>query len=237
VSTQSIVNWVVCLTSNLPPSQAPTLALIVAAAVRLERINLAQLGRRLAGQVAAKPTTKRVWRFTCNDRIEIADAMKGVIARLVRNRKKRLIVSFDWTGFRSFHTLMAAAAIKGRAGPLRWASYPEWKLFRSQNSLAEGLLRLLRTLLPDPLKVISRADRGFGRAEWAAVCQELKFHCVVRITSKAPVACTRYRGVLSHYPTVRGIGPGAAGCAIPGRRAGEPPCGGPVAAGPAQEAR
>jgi hypothetical protein len=68
---------------------------------------------------------------------------------------------------------MAAACIRGRAVPLLWASHPQWKLLRSQNTLEEGLLRLLRTLVPESVDVVILADRGFGRAEWAAVCQEL----------------------------------------------------------------
>jgi hypothetical protein len=55
------------------------------------------------------------------------------------------LVSFDGTAFQDFHTLMAAACLKGRSIPWLWASDPEWKLLRSQNSLEEGLLRLLRT--------------------------------------------------------------------------------------------
>jgi hypothetical protein len=184
VSTQSIISWVVGITSTPLPSQSQTLAAVVAAAVQLERLNLAWLGRRLAGPVAAKHKIKRVRRFTCNDRIEISDAMKGVIDRLVHKRRKRLIISFDWTEVRHSHTLMAAASIKGRAVPLLWASYPQWKLFRSQNGPEEGMLRSLRGLIPEPLKVVIPADRGFGRAEWAAVCRERKFPYVVRIAPK-----------------------------------------------------
>jgi hypothetical protein len=44
--------------------------------------------------------------------------MAEVIKKLVRKRRKRLLVSFDWTEFRDFHTLMAAACIKGRSVPL-----------------------------------------------------------------------------------------------------------------------
>jgi hypothetical protein len=131
--------------------------------------------------------------------------MAGVIARLVRKRKKRLLVSFDWVEVRSFHTLMAAACIGGRAVPLLWASYPGWKLLRSQNSLEEGLPRLLRTLIPTSVEVMILADRGFGRAEWAAVCQELDFRYLVRIKPAVTVASARYRGVLSKYPVHKGI--------------------------------
>jgi hypothetical protein len=206
VSTQSILSWITCVTSNLLPSQSQTLAVLVAAAIRTDRPNLATIGRRLAGPITAKSAIRRVWRFTDNQRVEVCDAMAGIIARLVRRRrKKRLLVSFDWTEVRSFHTLMAAACIGGRAVPLLWSSYPEWKLTRSQNSLEEGLLRLLRTLIPETVKLVILADRGFGRAEWAAVCQELGFSYVVRIKPAVTVSCARYRGVLSRYPTKKGM--------------------------------
>jgi hypothetical protein len=181
VSTQCILGWVAAVTSNLLPSQSSTLAALVAAAVRTERLNLASIGRRMAGGVAAKYTIKRAWRFTCNRRVEVPAAMAGVVGGLTRRRKKPLIVSLDWTEVRDFHTLMAAACIGGRAIPLIWASYSGSSLRRSQNSLEERLLRKLRDLIPRSVPVTILADRGFGRAEWAAACQELGFHYVVRI--------------------------------------------------------
>jgi hypothetical protein len=205
VSAQCILDWLVCVTANLLPSQSQTLAVLVAAALHTERPNLATIGRQLAGPTTAKSAIKRAWRFTDNHRVEVADAMAGVIGRVVRKRKKRLVVRFDWTEFRPFHTRMAAACIRGRAVPLLWASYPQWKLLRSQNSLEEGLLRLLRTLVPESVEVVILADRGFGRAEWAAVCQELGLGYLVRIKPAVTISCRRYRGVLSHYPVHKGI--------------------------------
>jgi Transposase DDE domain len=205
VSSQSILAWVVSVSSNLLATQSATLAALVAAAVRCERINLAAIGRRMAGEVAAKYTTRRAWRFACNRRVEVSVAMAGVIARLARRRKKRLIVGLDWTDVRSFHTLMAAASIGGRAVPLLWASYTGSKLRRSQNALEERLLRKLAELVPGPFRVVILADRGFGRAEWAAVCRELRFHYVVRIKPDVAVSCPRYRGVLRKYPTRKGM--------------------------------
>jgi hypothetical protein len=205
VSTQPILTWVLTVTTGLLTSQSKTLAVLVAAAIRCERPNLAQVGRAMAGPITAKSAIRRAWRFTCNQRIEVADAMAEVITKLVRKRPKRLLVSFDWTEFRRFHTLMAAACIKGRSVPLLWASYPEWKLLRSQNGLEEGLLRLLRTFIPESIPVVILADRGFGRAEWAAVCQELGFGYLVRIKPHVTVACRRYRGLLSKYPVFKGM--------------------------------
>jgi Transposase DDE domain len=205
VSTQSILDWVVCVTSNLLPSQSATLAALVAAAVRTERLNLATIGRKMAGKVAAKHTIKRAWRFTCNRRVEVRTAMADVVQRLARKRKKPLLISLDWTDVRDFHTLMAAACIGGRAVPLVWASYSGKSLKRSQNSLEERLLRKLRDLIPESVPVTILADRGFGRAEWAAVCQELKFRYVVRIKPDVTIYCSRYRGVLRKYPTKKGM--------------------------------
>jgi hypothetical protein len=113
--------------------------------------------------------------------------------------------SFDWTEVRHFHTLMAAACLGGRAVPLLWASYPAWKPSRSQNALGEGLLRTPRALIPESVPTVILADRGFGRAEWAAVCQELGFRYVVRIKPAVTASCPRYRGVLSRYPTRKGM--------------------------------
>ena len=205
MSPQSIMSWVRMVTAGLLPSQSATVAVLVAAAVRLERLNIAQLGRRMAGAVAAKHTIKRAWRFTCNHRVEIADAMQGVITRIGRRRKRRLLICLDWTDFRCFHTLVASACLGGRAVPLLWASYTTPKLKRSQNSLEERLLRRLKSMIPGSFQVVILADRGFGRAEWAAVCQELKFHYVVRIRPDVTIACPRFRGVLRRYPVTRGM--------------------------------
>jgi DDE family transposase len=205
VSTQSLVEWIACVTSNLRPGQSRTLAALVVAAVRLERVNLALIGRKMAGAITAKAAIKRAWRFTGNRRVEVADAMAGVIQRLARKRKKPLLISFDWTDVRDFHTPMAAACIGGRAVPLLWASYTDPKLRRSQDALEERLWRRLKALLPGGARVIILADRGFGRAEWAAVCQELGFRYVVRIKPDVTISCSRHRGVLRRYPVKRGM--------------------------------
>src|SRR5215831_8375526 len=97
VSTQSILTWVLTATTRLLPSQSKTLAVLVAAAIRCERPNLAQVGRKMAGPITAKSAIKRAWRFTCNERIEVSDAMAEVIQKLVRTRKKRILISFDRT--------------------------------------------------------------------------------------------------------------------------------------------
>jgi hypothetical protein len=204
------VSWVLSVCLSLRKSQTKTLADLVSVALQVGRVSLAELGRLLAEEMdgAAKHSIKRVWRFTVNNRVHVSDAMHGPLRWLLSSRrqwkKRPLVVTFDWTQVRSFHTLMAAAVIEGRGVPLLWASYEEWELHKSQNNLEEGLLRLLKTLLPAWIRVIVVADRGFGRTELARTCQQLGFHYVIRIRPEVHVACAAFRGQLNCLPVKRG---------------------------------
>jgi hypothetical protein len=78
------IAWVISVCAGtLRLSQAKTLAALVASAVRVERCSLANLGRGMLG--TAKHQIKRCWRFVANDRVEPADAMRGV----ARNHGRR----------------------------------------------------------------------------------------------------------------------------------------------------
>jgi hypothetical protein len=191
---------VLSVATGLRLSQAKTLADLTAAALSVGRASLAAIGRRLAGSSAAKHRIKRAWRFCANPRVEVSAGLAGVIDRLTRRRKKPLLVALDWVDVRSFQTLMAAAVRRGRAVPLLWASYPEWRLFRSQNSLEEGLLRLLRSQIPAGVRIILLADRGFGRAELAKTCQQIGVSFVIRIKPDVRVRHPRYAGRLDDFP-------------------------------------
>lgn len=204
------VRWIVSVCIGLRKSQVKTLADLVSVAVQIGRVSLSELGRLLAEQRAgaAKHGIKRAWRFTANERVHVSDAMQGPLRWLFHSRQRwknhPLVVTFDWTEVRRFHTLMAAAVIDGRGVPLLWASYEEWVLYKSQNNLEEGLLRLLKSLLPPWMTVIVVADRGFGRTELARTCQQLGFHYVIRIKPDVHVECRDFRGKLALFPVKRG---------------------------------
>lgn len=204
------VLWVTSVCTALRKSQTKTLADLVSAALCVGRVSLSELGRLLAEEAdgAAKHAIKRVWRFTSNDRVHISDGMQGPLRWLLRSRRWRdvpLLVTFDWTEVRDFHTLMAAAVIRGRGVPLLWASYEEWHFHKSQNNLEEGLLRLLKSLLPEGIQVILLADRGFGRTELARTCQQLGLHYVIRIKPDVHVKCGKHTGNLSDLKVKRGV--------------------------------
>ncbi len=209
------IAWVLSLCTDLRKSQAKTLADLTAAALRVGRVSLAALGRQLAGPAACKHRIKRTWRFCANQRVVVADAMRGLVRHLLKRRRAKpgkyrrkprpLLVAFDWTDLRSFHTLMAAAVMRGRAVPLLWATYTKWKLAKSQNNLEEGFLWLLRDLIPPGVPVILLADRGFGRTELARLCRQLDFRYVVRIKPDVWVEGPEHTGKLKDYPVTKGM--------------------------------
>jgi hypothetical protein len=200
------IAWVVSVCSSyLRLSQAKTLAELVASAMRCQRISMANIGRQMQG--AAKHQIKRCWRFCDNDRIETADAMRPILARLLKKRKKKLLIAMDWVDVRSFQTLMASAVLKGRSTPIAWASTTGhvYDGHKSRNAFEESLLLVLRDMIPLNVKVIILADRGFGRTALATFCQKHGFGYVIRIQPKVTVRLRGFHGKLLDYPVKKGI--------------------------------
>ena len=200
------IAWVVSVcAASLRLSQAKTLSVLVAAAMRVERASLANLGRQMVG--SAKHQVKRCWRFCANERVEPADAMRGVVARLVKRRKKPLLVALDWVDIKGFQTLVASAVLKGRSTPLCWASCEghTYDGHRSRNAFEESLLLVLRSMVPPAVKVILLADRGFGRCALAVFLRRHGFSYLIRIQPKVTVKLKGFSGKLLDYPVFKGI--------------------------------
>jgi hypothetical protein len=200
------IAWVVCVCAGcLRLSQVKTLAILVGSALSVQRISLANLGRSMLG--TTKHQIKRAWRFCANERIETADAMRGVVKKVLKKRKKPLLIALDWVDIRSFQTLMAAAVLHGRSVPLCWASCQKhvYDGHKSRNAFEESLLLVLASMIPAGQKVILLADRGFGRTELARFCQNQGFDYVIRIQPNVHVRCASYSGKLLDYPVHKGI--------------------------------
>jgi hypothetical protein len=202
------IAWVVTVCAvSLRLSQAKTLGILVASAMRVQRISLANIGRMMDGCV--KHQIKRCWRFCANERVETADAMRPIVARLLkkRSKKKKLLVALDWVDIKGFQTLLASVVLKGRSTPIAWASTSNhiYDGHRSRNAFEESLLLVLRDMIPQAIKVIILADRGFGRTALATFCQQQKFGYVIRIQPSVTVRLRGFRGKLLDYPVYKGI--------------------------------
>lgn len=201
------IAWVVSVCAGfLRLSQAKTLAALAASAMRAERASLGNIGRHMMGR--AKHQIKRCWRFVANERVEPSCAMEGVVRALVRKRRKKpLLVALDWVDLRGFNTLVAAAVLRGRSVPLCWASCEghAYGGHKSRNAFEESLLLVLRSMVPQEVKVVILADRGFGRAELARFCQLHGPSYVIRVKSDVWVRCASYDGNLFDYPVSKGV--------------------------------
>jgi hypothetical protein len=200
------IAWVLTVCADcLRLSQAKTLAILVGAAMHVQRISLANIGRAMSG--ATKHQIKRCWRFCANQRVETADAMQGILAKLLKKRKKKLLVAVDWVDIKGFQTLMASIVLKGRSVPICWASTTNhvYDGHRSRNAFEESLLLVLRNMIPRQIQVIVLADRGFGRTALATFCQREGFGYVIRIQPKVTVRLCGFQGKLLDYPVYKGI--------------------------------
>jgi hypothetical protein len=201
------VAWVVCVcASYLRLSQAKTLGALVDGAMRCQRASLASIGRQMLG--TAKHQIKRCWRFCANERIETADAMHGILKRVLQKRRKPLIVSLDWTDIRQFSMLMACVVLKsGRSVPICWASCTKnvFEGHKSRNAFEESLLLVLRSMIPPGQQVVLLADRGFGRTELARFCQRYGLDYVIRIKPDVWIRSAGYEGKLLDYPVRKGV--------------------------------
>jgi hypothetical protein len=160
----------------------------------------------MPGPARIKHRIKRVDRFVGNRRIEISDAMSGVITWLLGRSRRRIVLALDWVDVRGFKVLELVATFQGRGVPLLWATYEKWKFHKSQNQLEDGLMRLFVSLIPDPDRFIVVADAGFLRAEFARTLQTLGLHYVIRINPKVLIQHSRYSGNLLQFPVHRGMG-------------------------------
>lgn len=211
--------WVVSVCQDhLRRSQAKTLSVLVAAALSAMRLSLAGIGRQVAeaGDSAAKHAIKRCGRFLANPRIEPAEVMPPIMTGLWRKKlrwhakrpdRRPLLISLDWTKVRSFHVLMAAVVVEGRALPLCWESYRNKVQGKSQNALEEGMLVRIQAALPQGVRIVVLADRGFGRAALIQTCQRLELEYLIRVRGDVRVRATGSRhfdGRLRNYAIRRG---------------------------------
>jgi hypothetical protein len=200
------IAWVVSVCSvSLRLSQAKTLSILVAAAMRVQRVSLANIGRMMEG--STKHQIKRCWRFCANERVETADAMRGIVAQLVKKRKKKLLIALDWVDIKGFQTLLASVVLKGRSTPIAWASTTNhvYDGHRSRNAFEESLLLVVREMIPSTIKVVILADRGFGRTALATFCQRQGFGYLIGIQPSVTVRLHGFHGKLLDYPVKKGI--------------------------------
>ncbi len=187
----------------LVPTQATNLALLVSAILKKRTLCLSELARAYPTPderrvVAPKHDLlhrlKRLWRFTDNERVDALTTQMAfvphVIARL--GHPRWLGLAIDWTMFDTklpsgkrmrYQVLRIAIPRKGRALPLLQLAYDRDALpaNKSQNQLEQDALLAVVRALPDGVRPVVLADRGFGRAGFLSWLQRHEIDYVVRL--------------------------------------------------------
>ena len=198
---QSVFHWTRDLTAQtLRASQAKTLAWIVSSLIHVRHLNLIELALHATSNTSFKHRLKRLSRFLGNDRIDPVAAYSPLFVEIFKRQKRQpLMLAFDWTKFRSMHTLAIVAVFGGRGVPVLWKTVGEHGLFGSQSRIEQEMLTKLHQLLPAGKKVIILADRGFGKTDLARHCQQLGLDYVIRIKSNVRIRCVQHVGLLKTY--------------------------------------
>lgn len=183
-------------------TQKVNLALLVSAILKKQTLCLSELAR--AYPVPAKRRVqspkhcllhrlKRLWRFTANERVDALWVQLAFIPHTVaRLSYPRLLgLAIDWTMFDTtlpsgkkvrYQVLRIAIPRKGRAIPLLQLAYDRNDLGeRSQNQLEQDALLAVIRALPESVRPVILADRGFHRASFIRWLQKHDLHYVVRI--------------------------------------------------------
>lgn len=189
--------------TDLAPTQATNLALLISAILTYRTCCLSQLARAYptpAQRRVAHPKhdllhrLKRLWRFLNNPRIDPVTVQTALIpttlARL--GRLRWLGLAIDWTLFDSvlptgarvrYQVLRIAVPVRGRALPLLQLAYNRDALppDKSQNQLEEDALAAVLAALPGGCHPVVLADAGFARATFFQFLQAQHVDYVVRI--------------------------------------------------------
>jgi hypothetical protein len=92
-------------------------------------------------------------------------------------------IALDWTDFDGDDqtTLVASLVTKhGRTTPLLWLTVLKSELKGMRNDAEDALLQRLREVIPESVRVVILADRGFADIKMYKLLKELRFDYIVR---------------------------------------------------------
>lgn len=187
----------------LAPTQKTNLSLLVSAILKKRTLCLSELARAYPIPKERRVESpkhcllhrlKRLWRFTDNERVDAQAVQLALIPHTVfrLGRPRWVGLAIDWTFFDTplpsgekmrYQVLRIAIPRKGRALPLLQLAYDRDRLpaTKSQNQLEQDALLAVVRALPEGVRPVVLADRGFGRASFIRWLQRHDLHYVVRI--------------------------------------------------------
>lgn len=190
----------------LAPTQKTNLALLVSAILKKRTLCLSELARAYptpkVRRVAAPKhdllhRLKRLWRFTANERVDALAVQAALVPHTVTRLgfPRSLGLAVDWTMFDTtlpsgerirYQVLRIAVPRRGRALPLLQLAYDRDRLpaHRSQNQLEQDAILAVVRALPESVRPVILADRGFARTSFFAWLDAHGLDYVVRLNKR-----------------------------------------------------
>lgn len=137
-----------------------------------------------------KHATKQIDRLLSNKGISVWDLSEFWVTFVI-GEKKEVVVALDWTSFFDDEQSMLSLNIvtsKGLATPLLWKSVDKKQLKHNRARYEDQLLSRLKNVLPEGVKILLLADRGFADQKFFRFLdEELAFQYIIRIKSNTTI--------------------------------------------------
>jgi len=160
--------------------------------MRSASLAVAAIGHGLALARGGLPrhAIKQVDRLLSNEGVDVDTALARWVAFVVGSRCE-IAVAMDWTDFDAdgqATIMLSLLTGHGRATPLVWLTVDKATLKKRRNAYEYWAVTRLADLLPDDVKVLIVADRGFGDKKlYRVLTEELKFDYVIRFRGNIKV--------------------------------------------------
>lgn len=177
---------------------------LVVGLVRGQRLGVAAIARKLPADTVDKHKIKAVDRFLGNKAVDLTVLWASLLGLAAQSRRE-LLVQLDWTDLDDAHeVLVATVCFGGRALPVAWATSRKGLYERSRNALETSLCLVSQRAVPDGVKLIIVADRGFCRASFFRALRRMGIHFIIRIRRDVHLITERGRGPVSNRAIRRG---------------------------------
>lgn len=153
-------------------------------------VNTIGQGLALARGRQTKHAIKQVDRLLSNRGIEVEDLFMRWVPYAVGPRPN-IVVALDWTDFDTDNQstiMLSLISSHGRSTPLVWLTVDKATLKNRRNEYEYRVLVRLAEALPETVKVLVVADRGFGDQKlYQVLTEELKFDYLIRFRGNIAV--------------------------------------------------
>lgn len=154
-------------------------------------LSLHKIGHGMAEafHLHSKHAVKQVDRLLSNPKFDLHRLWPVWISKML-GELQEVVVAMDWTDYgKDGHCTisLALATHKGRAQPLMWKTIRKSDLKGRQHYYEDVLLTEFRQYVPNHVRVIITADRGFADQKFFSFLDKLQFEYVIRIKASTKV--------------------------------------------------